>query len=173
MIDAPALDGFAGRTRRDQALTVFGGVLACLVGYVGAVALVYGDPSVLAADGRNPRRIAAAGASVACWGYYALAFVRARGGPVLDVLVYPLVTVGVAPTLLRLVAFGVDAAMLFPGLSLEPLVLAALAVVPGVGWFCVILAVWSSRLDERERREWERRHLTPAFREQFVDEHRD
>lgn len=170
MIDTPALDGFAGRTRLDRTLTVIGGVLACLAGYVGVVVLVYGDPSVLTGEGRTPRRLAIAGASVACWGYYGLAFVRARGGPVLDALVYPLLTVGVVPTLSRWLAFGVDVGDLFPGLSLEPLVLVVLAVGPGVLSFGVILAVWAARLDEGARREWERRHLTQAFRAAFLEE---
>ncbi|PSP79697.1 hypothetical protein BRC81_04135 [Halobacteriales archaeon QS_1_68_20] len=171
MFDTPALDGFDGQTRRDLALVAFGGVLACLAGYVGTVALLYGDLSALSGDARSPRRVAAAGASVVCWTYYALAFVRARGGPVLDALVYPLLTVGVVPMLLRWSLFGVSG--LFPGLSLEPLVLAVLAVVPGVGWFSVLLAAWSSRLDDHQRRRWERRHLTTAFRTSFVEDDRD
>lgn len=172
MADAPAFDGFAGRSRPDQAVTVAGGAVACLVGYLG-VALAVGDLSALA-DGGGSRRLAAAGAGVACWGYYGLAFVRARGGPVLDAVLYPLVTVGVVPRLYRWVAFGPDAGGLLAwSLSLEPLVLTAYAVVPGLGAFVAVLAVWGARLDEDERRAWERRHLTPAFREAFLENHED
>lgn len=171
MLDTPALDGFAGRTRRDQMLTVLGGMLACLAGYVGAAVFVAGDLSVLA-DG-SWGRVALAGASVACWGYYALAFVRARGGPVLDALLYPMLTVGIAPTLLRWLVVGPDPGRAVEGLvslSLDPIVTVAFAILPGIGWFGVILAIWSSRLDESQRREWERVNLTPAFRGAFVED---
>lgn len=168
MFDAPAFDGFAGRTRRDQVLTVLGGAVACLVGYLGAVALLNGDVST-SATGRIPLAVA----SVACWGYYALAFVRARGGPVLDALLYPMLTVGVAPTVVRWLVVGPDPGGIFEqvlSLSLDPVVTVAFAILPGIGWFGVILALWSSRLDESQRREWEQTHLTPAFRAEFLDE---
>jgi len=172
MFDAPAFEGFVGQRGRDQALTVAGGGLACLAGYLAAATLLAGDVSAVAADGGWARRFAAAGAGVACWSYYVAAFVRGRGGPVLDAVLYPLVTVGVVPTLWRLLAAG-DAGGLLGGwlsLSLAPLVLAAFAVVPGVGAFLTLLALWAARLDEAARREWEQRHLTPSFRAAFLEE---
>ena len=171
MFESPAFDGFAGRTRGQQMLTAFGGIIACLLGYAGATALVYGDLSILADEG-VARRIALGGASVACWSYYAVTFIRGRGGPVLNALLFPLLTVGIVPTLSRGVLFGPDVTGLLGGLfslSLEPLVLVAFAVVPGVGWFVMILTVWSVRIDNDQRRDWERRHLTEPFRDEFLD----
>lgn len=173
MAETPALDGFAGETRSGHALTVAGGVAACWIGYFGAAALV-GDLAHVAPDSDATAVIRAAtmGAGVACWGYFALAFVLARGGPVLDAAVYPLAILAIAPTVGRWVVFGPAPGLLFSrlvGFSLEPLVLALVAFVPGFGTFVAILAVWASRLDESQRREWERTCLTEAFYDAFVE----
>lgn len=167
MFDSPALSGFAGETRRDQALVLLGGALACLVGYVAVALLVAGDPSPAAGTGR---RAASAGASAACWGYYALAFVRGRGGPVLDTFVYPLATVGVVRTLLRVPGFEFSlGALSVRAVLLDPLLSAAAALLPGIACFTLVLWVWGARLDEDGRQEWIRQHLTEAFRTEFVE----
>ncbi len=170
----PATDGFVGETRRDQVLVVLGGVLACWIGYFGAVALVYGDVSALVAgeETTDPRRVAAIGSGIVCWGYYGLAFVRARGGPVLNATIYPPITLVLAPIPARWLTFGPDPWGLVSGLfsfSFEPLVLLALTIGPGLGGFVTILLIWSATIDPDERREWERRHLTAAFYDEFVD----
>jgi hypothetical protein len=172
MFDTPALDGFADQSRADLAVTAAGGVAALLVGYLGVAVVLTGTPTAPPADG-SAGRLATAAGSVACWGYYGLAFTRGRGGPILNAVVYPLVTVGVVPTAWRWLTVGIDPSGLVGGLvsfGFGPIVGAVVAVGPGLGCFVAVLWAWGARLGERERREWERRHLRPAFRQEFLDE---
>ncbi|MFP9190465.1 hypothetical protein ACLI4Q_02205 [Natrialbaceae archaeon A-CW1-1] len=168
------LDPFATQSRLGHALTVGGGIGVCLLTYFGAVAAVYGDLSVLALEANvEAQRVGGMAASVATWTYFALAFVRGYGGPVLNTLPYPLVIVVLAPFPARWALYGPDVSGLisrFVGLFVfEPIVTTALAVVPGLSFFIVILMAWASLIGEEAREQWERHHLTPSFYEAFVD----
>ncbi|WP_200531858.1 hypothetical protein [Halorubrum sp. LN27] len=169
------LTPFANQSRTAHAGVLVGGALACLLGYVGAAALLFelGALDHGAPDG--PRRVASAVASLACWGFYAAAFARGKGGPVTDALVSPVATVAVVPTAFRWVAFGPAwgvfrdriARFLFrPGLFVD----AAVLILPGVVFAVGLLALWASRLDEAAIEAWQREHLSAAFRREFLEE---
>ena len=166
---------FANQSRASHAGVLVGGALAYLLGYVGAAVFVF-ELSALdhgAPDG--PQRVASAGASLACWGFYAAAFVRGKGGPVTDAFVYPVVTVALAPTAFRWVAFGPawnafrDRIALFffrPGLFVD----AAALILPGIVFAAGLLTLWASLIDEHAIEAWQREHLSTAFRQEFIDE---
>ncbi|WP_123621757.1 hypothetical protein [Halorubrum sp. CSM-61] len=166
---------FANQSRAAHAGVLVGGALACLIGYVGAAGLLFelGALDHGAPDG--PRRVASAVASLACWGFYAAAFARGRGGPVTDASLYPVTTVALVPTAFRWVAFGPawdayrDRIALFlfrPELFVD----AAALILPGVAFAVGLLAVWAARLDESAIDAWQREHLSAEFRREFVEE---
>ncbi|WP_144923566.1 hypothetical protein [Halorubrum salsamenti] len=166
---------FANQSRTAHAGVLVGGALACLIGYVGAAALLFEIGALDHGAPDGPRRVASAVASLACWGFYAAGFVRGRGGPVADAFVYPVGTVAVVPTAFRWVTFGPawvafrDRIALFlfrPGLFVD----AAALILPGVAFAVGLLALWASRLDETEIEAWQREHLSTAFRREFIDE---
>ena len=169
------LEPFVGQSRRDHALVVSAGLVACAVGYVGSAIVLFGVDALDHGGAAGPRRIAGMFASLACWAAYTVTFVRGRGGPVLDVLVYPMATVAVVPFSVRWLRFGpawgqlaerVGRSFLGPALLVD----AAVLVMPGILLCLVALATWSSRLDEAGIRAWQRRHLSAEFREAFVED---
>lgn len=169
-----SLDAFASQTRVQHLATVVGGMLVCLVAYFGAVAAVHGDLSLLANESNvTAQRTGGVVAGVAVWGYFAVAFVRGYGGPVLNTLPYPLFITLLVPFPARWTLFGPDLPGLwsrFVGLFVvEPLITALLVAVPGLTTYALILGLWASRLDEADRAAWEERHLTGRFRAKYVD----
>lgn len=169
------LTPFAEQSRVEHAAVLLGGALACLAGYVGAAALLFGLGALDHGGPAGARRVAAVFASLACWGFYAAAFVRGKGGPVTDALAYPIATVAVVPFAFRWAAFGpawdavrdrVGFLVFRPGLFVD----AAALVVPGVAFAAGLLAVWASVLGEAAVEEWQRKHLTAEFRRAFVEE---
>ncbi len=169
------LEPFVDQSRRDRALVVSLGVIACAVGYVGSAALLFGVDALDHGGAAGPRLVAGAVASLACWAAYTVAFVRGRGGPVTNVLVYPTATVTIVPVSIRWFVFGpaweqlaerVGVTLVAPALLVD----AAVLVVPGVLLCLVALAAWSSQLDEAGIRAWQRRHLSAEFREAFADD---
>ena len=169
------LEPFVDQSPRDHTLVPLVGALACLVGYVGSAALFFGIGALDGGGPAGPRRVAAVFASLACWAAYTVAFVRGVGGPVTDVLAYPIATVTIVPVATRWILFGPAWGALrdrFGFFLFRPdlLVDAAVLVVPGVALCATLLTLWASRLGEAEIREWQRRHLSAAFREAFVEE---
>ncbi|WP_281195414.1 hypothetical protein [Halorubrum sp. F4] len=165
---------FADQSPRDHALVLAAGALACLVGYVGSAVLFFEFGALDHGGPAAPRQVASVFASLACWGVYAAAFVRGRGGPVTDVLAYPIATVAIVPFTTRWVAFGPAWTTLRDRLGSflfrpDLLVNAVALVVPGVAFCGCLLTLWASRLDETEVREWQQRTLSAEFREAFVE----
>jgi hypothetical protein len=166
---------FANQSRTDHAAVVGGGAIACLLGYVGAAALLFGLGALDHGAPDGPRRVASAVASLVCWGFYVAAFVRGRGGPVTDAFVYPVATVALVPPAFRWAAFGPawdafrDRIALFlfrPGLFVD----AAVLILPGVAFAAGLLALWASLLDESAIEAWQREHLSAEFRREFIEE---
>ncbi len=169
------VEPFARQSRTEHAAVLVGGALACLVAYVGIAALLFGVESLAHGEPTGPRYVAAVFASLACWGFYSVAFMRGKGGPVTNVVAYPLVTVLLLPFLFRWITFGpvwsaVRERIVFVFFELSMFVEAAALVIPGLV-FCVgLLALWASRLGEDGVSDWQRTHLSPEFRDEFVDD---
>lgn len=170
------LSSFAGETSRGQALLVLVGTAGFLAGYLGSAVLFFEGLETFAPGApRRPTLIAGAFGSFGCWGVFAAGFVRGRGGPVLNAIVYPVTIVAVVPVAVRWTSFGPDIGgligrigfVLFP---LEVLVSAVALVGPGVVFFASLLAVWAATLEEDRRRAWQREQLTREFYEEFVEE---
>jgi len=131
-----------------------------------------GAPLGIRAWGVTLGLVAAAAGSVACWGCFGAAFTRGRGGPVLDVTVYPLAVVAVCPVAVRWAAHGVDApaglgVVLFP---VDALLAGAALVLPGASFAASMLAFWGAGLGDEGVREWQRAHLREDFAEAFLEE---
>lgn len=172
------LEPFVDQSRTGHVLTVAGGVLACVLGYVGAATLLFGLGSLDHGAPPGPRRAATVVASLVCWGYYTAAFVRGKGGPVADVLVYPTATMAVVPVAVRWLVFGPDWVALrerFGFVIVRPEILVDVVthLLPGVVLCATLLTLWASRLGEEELSAWQRRHLSAEFRAAFVEEKRD
>lgn len=172
------LASFDRQPRSVHALTVAVAVVVFWLGYFGSVAAVYGDVSVLAPETSiAQQRVGGIAGSVLVWTYFALAFIRGYGGPVLDAVVYPFAIVAFAPFAGRWLLFGPDVPGLFSrfvGLVVvEPLVTTLIAVVPGIGTFVVVLSIWGAAIDDADRRDWERRHLPAEFYAAFVARDRE
>lgn len=170
------LSPFAGETRWGHALVLLAGVLGFLAGYLGSALLFFeGIATFAPGSPRLPSLLAAAFGSLGCWGAFAAAFVRGRGGPVLNALVYPIAVVTIVPVVVRWTLFGPNLAgmldrlgfVLFP---VEVIVTALALVVPGVAFFTSLLALWASSLEEEQRRSWQREQLTREFYEEFTEE---
>ena len=166
---------FAGQSRGEHAAVLLGGALACLVGYVGAAVLLFGLGALDHGEPAGPRRVASVFASLACWGFYAAAFVRGKGGPVTDALAYPVATVALVPFAFRWSVFGpawgavrdrIGFLVFQPGLFLD----AAALIAPGVAFAAGLLTLWASVLGEDAVEEWQREHLSAEFRRAFVED---
>lgn len=166
---------FAGETRWDCALIAAGGVLAFLVGYVGSATLLFGFDALAHGADRTPQRLAGVFGSIACWGYFAAAFMRGKGGPVLDAAVFPIAIATLAPFCFRWLVFGPDWAGLRERLGFflfrPDLVLdAAALLLPGMVTFLGVLSVWGSQKSAAEITAWQREHLREEFSDAFVKE---
>ncbi|AUX08857.1 hypothetical protein AArcSl_1224 [Halalkaliarchaeum desulfuricum] len=170
------LASFAGETRLGHAVLVLVGAAGFLAGYLGSAVLFFEGLETFAPGARRlPALIAGAFGSLGCWGVFAVGFVRGRGGPVLNAIVYPVPIVAVLPVAVRWTAFGPEIGALISRLGfvlfpLEVLVSALALVVPGVVFFASLLAVWAATLDEDRRRTWQREQLSREFYEEFVEE---
>lgn len=172
------LASFDHQSRLIHVLTALGGVVVFWLAYAGAVVAVYGDLSVVGPETAiGEQRVGALAGGVAVWTYFGLAFVRAKGGPVLDALVYPFAIVAGVSHGGRWLLFGFDAGDAFDRfigiLVFEPLLTTAVAVIPGLGAFVTILTIWAWLIGEEDRREWERCHLTEAFYREYVAQEYD
>lgn len=171
----PGFAPFTNQSRLTHAGVVIGGALACLGGYVGAAELLFGADALAYDEPASGHRIGAVFGSLACWGFYTVAFIRAKGGPVTNIVIFPISTVAVVPFAYRWIVFGpvwesIRARIAFiffrPGVFID----AAALILPGLAFSAVLLAVWSSRLGEEGVRAWQRENLSVEFRREFVDE---
>ncbi|MDR5672414.1 hypothetical protein AArcCO_0631 [Halalkaliarchaeum sp. AArc-CO] len=170
------LSAFTGETRLGHALLVIVGAAGFVAGYLGCAVLFFEGLETFGPGApRGPSLIAGAFGSLGCWGVFAVGFVRGRGGPVLNAVVYPVPIVAVLPVAVRWAVFGPEIGglldrfgfVLFP---VEVLVSAAALILPGAVFFASLLAVWAAALDEDRRRAWQREQLSPEFYEEFVEE---
>lgn len=178
MTEANGLEPFADQSRMGHALVVLGGVVVCLLAYVGAAALFFGVDVLDHGASVAARGVVAAITSLGVWGYYTAAFIRGKGGPLTDVLIYPIVTMALVPVTFRWLVFGPDWAGLRERFSFaifrpEFIVELVVHVVPGVLFCGLLLTLWASMLGEERSSAWQRRHLTPEFRAAFVEEEGD
>lgn len=174
-MDRPlGLAPFDGNGHGDVALVALGGVVAFLTGYAGSAVVFFGLDALAHGADRTPMRIAGAFGSIACWGFYALAFIRGKGGPVLNAAPLPAATATLAPVAFRWLVFGANWAGLrerfgFFLLRLDLFVDAVTLLVPGVAFFVAVLAVWASLLGDGEIEAWQREHLDGEFYREFVE----
>lgn len=169
------LASFQKQTRAEHAAVVGIAAVACAVAYVGGATVLFGLGALDHGVDRNARRLAGVVASIACWSVFAVAFTRGKGGPVLNAVVSPAITVGIVPLTVRWAVFGPNLAglrrrfgfVLFrPGLLVD----AAALLIPGSLAFAVLLSVWGSLKGDEKIRRWQRDHLDPEFYAEFVDQ---
>lgn len=176
----PELSGFARQTRIEHALTFLGGVAVFAIAYLGTLELLLGGIEVAVSNDPEAtalRRRAMAIGSVACWTYFTVAFVAARGGPLLNLVIYPGILVSAGPTILHYAVFNSNPRRTFtnslyvysPTFTRDALTI----IVPGAAACALILAIWAFLwLEPGEGWEWAERNLTEEFKEEFIEKAR-
>lgn len=100
---------FRHQTWLGHALVVLGGFAVWMSAYALHLSVVGGDVALAAAGGPDALAARQAGiraASVACWLWFSLAFTVGKGGPLLDVTLYPTGALLFGPYLTALVVVG-------------------------------------------------------------------
>lgn len=100
---------FRSQTAVGHALVVLAGLAVWAVAYAAYLSTVGGSVELAAAGGpeaRAARRAGARSASAACWLWFSLAFTVGKGGPMLNVSLYPAGALVVGPYLTALAAVG-------------------------------------------------------------------
>ena len=176
------LAAFARQSRTAHITTVCLGAMLFAGVYLGTAIVAYGSVSSLQTgpDAFVPRLTAGVAATVCCFSFFALAFIRGYGGPVLNPVIYPIVIAATVPTATRWLLLGPELAEFRRRLLLPPLsVLLELGLyvfgtlIAGISAFGLILLVWSSYLlTEDEITAWEHTHLPDSFRSEFVDQNK-
>ncbi len=180
-MEVPAgLSPFAKQSRAEHIATVVLGVLVFAVAYLVTTIAGFGSIGTLQAgpDAFLPRLTAGTVATVSCFSFFALAFIRGYGGPVLNPVIYPIGIAAIVPTVVRWLLFGPAVDELRRRLLLPPLsVLLEMGIyvfgtlIAGISAFGVILLLWSSYvLTDEDMNRWEQTHLSEEFRSAFVDE---
>lgn len=83
----PTFHGFADQSSFEHGLTVVGGVLVCAGAYFVSLGLLMGGVEVAVSEAYEAtalRRQSATIAGIACFAYFSIAFIFARGGPLLS-----------------------------------------------------------------------------------------
>lgn len=158
---------FDSQSHAAHVLTVGTGVTVGVLAYVGCIVLLGGvehlagsDPSAVRA-----RRIAIGVAGVIAAAFFAGAWLRGFGGPLLNLL-YLVATVVGGPILVdHLYGATTPVAALFgTGTGLDHWVGLVIAGTPGAVVFFAILFAWDSTRSEQRRREWARTHMPPPLK---------
>lgn len=92
----PTFHGFADQSPIEHLLTTVGGVLVCAGVYFVSLDLLMGGIEVAISEAHEAtalRRRSAAIAGVASFAYFSIAFIFARGGPLLSFFSYPSVSI--------------------------------------------------------------------------------
>lgn len=125
---------FRSQTPVGHALVVLGGLAVWMGTYALHLSVVGGSVELVAAGGPDAvaaRRAGMRVASAACWLWFAIAFTVGKGGPMLDVSLYPAGALVFGPYLTALVAVG----RLPPELFTTASPTSAAFVVHGLGVF--------------------------------------
>lgn len=175
----PTLHGFANQSPIEHAFTVLGGVFVCAGVYFASLDFLMGgiDLAVSEAHGATTlRRRSAAIAGIACFAYFSIAFIFARGGPLLSFIFYPATVVTFGLPIITGLVFGSRPDHLFtygsylysPTFTRDSIAMAT----PGILTAFLIVGLWMLLTDNDELRKWADTNLTEGFKEEFIEEAR-
>lgn len=173
----PTLHGFANQSSIEHALTVVGGVLVCAGVYFASLDFLMGGVEIAVSEAYEAtalRRRSAMTAGVACFAYFSIAFIFARGGPLLSFIFYPATVVTFGLPLITGIVFGFRPEDLFthgsfiysPTFTRDAIAMAT----PGIVTALLIIGLWMLWTDNDALQEWADTNLTEGFREEFIEE---
>ncbi|MFC7008950.1 hypothetical protein [Halalkalicoccus salilacus] len=175
----PTLHGFADQSLVEHGLTVVGGVLVCAGVYFVSLDLLMGGIEVAVSEAHEAtalRRQSATIAGIVCFTYFSIAFIFARGGPLLSFAFYPvfIVVYSVPYSTRLLLGSAPDDLYTHGSFFLSPLFVrdTVTMVVPGIVTAFLIVGLWMLLTDNDELRKWADTNLTEGFKEEFIEEAR-
>lgn len=175
----PTLHGFADQSLVEHGLTVVGGVLVCAGVYFVSLDLLMGGIEVAVSEVHEAtalRRQSATIAGIACFAYFSIAFIFARGGPLLSFVFYPAILLSFGLPIITGLLFEARPKNLLTHGSffLSPLFVrdTVTMVVPGIVTAFLIVGLWMLLTDNDELRKWADTNLTEGFKEEFIEEAR-
>jgi hypothetical protein len=172
----PTFHGFANQSSLEHAFTFIGGMLVCASVYFASLDLLMGGIEVAISEAHEAtalRRRAATIAGVACFAYFSVAFILARGGPLLSFSFYPIVSLVYSIPLSTRLLFGTTpnnlhthgSFLLSPAFIRDGIWMGT----PGVVTAFLIVGVWMLLIDNDDLREWADTNLTEGFKEEFIE----
>jgi hypothetical protein len=175
----PTFHGFADQSPVEHAFTVVGGVIVCAGVYFASLDLLMGGIELAVSEAHEataPRRRAVTIAGIACFAYFSVAFIFARGGPLLSFAFYPLFTFSFAPSFMTWLFFGSSPRNLHTHGSflLSPVFVrdGVAMATPDIATAFLIVGLWMLWTDNDVLWEWAETNLTEEFKEEFIEEPR-
>lgn len=174
---SPTFHGFADQSPIEHAVTVVGGILVCTGVYFASLDLLLGGVDLAVAETYEAtalRRRSATIAGIACFAYFSIAFIFARGGPLLSFAFYPIFTVTFGLPIATSMVFGSRPQNLFthgsfvysPTFTRDAITMAT----PGILTAFLIVGLWMLWTDNDDLKEWAETNLTEGFKEEFIEE---
>ena len=170
------LHGFADQSPIEHGLTVVGGMLVCAGVYFMSLDLLMGGVEVAVSEAYEAtalRRRSAAIAGVACFTYFSVAFIFARGGPLLSFAFYPLFIVIYSIPYSTFVLFEEVPGSLhtYGSFFLSPTFIrdTVVMVLPGIFTAFLIVGLWMLLTDTDDLQEWADTNLTEGLKEEFIE----
>lgn len=175
----PTFHGFADQSSFEHGLTVVGGVLVCAGAYFVSLGLLMGGVEVAVSEAYEAtalRRQSATIAGIACFAYFSIAFIFARGGPLLSFFFYPSLSLIYGIPFATWLIFGntpknihTHRSFLFSPTFVKDGVWMG---TPGIFTAFLIVGLWMLLTDNDELRRWADTNLTEGFKEEFIEEAR-
>ena len=173
----PTFHGFADQSPIEHALTIVGGVLVCAGIYFGSLDFLMGGVEVAVSEAYEAtalRRRSAAIAGIACFAYFSVAFIFARGGPLLSFAFYPIFIITFGLPVVTGIVFGSRPDNFFthgsfvysPTFTRDAILMAT----PGIVTAFLIIGCWMLLTDNDDLWEWAETNLTEGFKEEFIEE---
>lgn len=173
----PTFHGFADQSPVEHAFTVVGGVIVCTGVYFASLDLLMGGIELAVSEAHEAtalRRRSATIAGIACFAYFSVAFIFARGGPLLSFVFYPAVFLTLGLPIITGLAFGTRPANLLTHgsffLSSSFARDTAAMATPGIATAFLIVGCWMLWTDNDALQEWADANLTEGFKEEFIEE---
>ena len=175
----PTFHGFVNQSPFKHGLTVVGGVLICAGVYFASLDLLMGGVEVAVSEAYEAtalRRQSATIAGIACFAYFSVAFIFARGGPLLSFFVYPSVSVIYGIPFVTWLFFGATprnihthgSFLISPTFVRDGIWMGT----PGIVTAILIVGLWMLLTDNDDLWEWADVNLTEGFKEEFIEQAR-
>lgn len=177
MIIPPTFHGFADQSSFEHGLTVIGGMIVCAGVYFASLDFLMGGIEMAISEVPEAtvlRRRSATIAGVICFLYFSIAFIFARGGPLLSFIFYPVVSLIYGIPFAIFVLFGKtpDNLHTHGSFLISPTFVrdTVWMATPGILTAFLIIGLWMLWIDNDDLKQWAETNLTEGFKEEFIEE---